>query len=827
MLPSISAAKTTALCASACCLLVGLATAGPTPAAADSDAPPAYDMATVTVSAEPEDLLSGSSQLSAEVLSQLPFKNGSIAEAITVLPRVQAGEEQRTSERAGEILPPLISISGARPYESLYSVDGVALNSLLDPLANNPSAIDSVPGHPQRTFLQRDLIDSVTVYDSNIPARYGRFLGGVIDARTRMPAPTFGGSLSYRTTRDAWARQHIDATREAAFDNSTDHTRQPDYRKFAGGLTLDIPLSPSSGLLAAYSTVRSEIDLTHLGESRDQDRTIDNYLLKYVWTPPTAWTVELTGSYTPSEEIYFLRNTRDSDLEVDRGGYALNTLLTGRLAAGELLLSAAYVASENSRTAPGNYLSWQNYGSTTWGAPFNVKSQEGGFGDLDTAEESLQFKADLLLKPVRAGAFNHALSLGVAYTRDEGSYERKANAYVYNTSVIKPAAAELPWLSCAPDDIACRDDEQYFSFRNVYAAERSSAVVHHQAYYVEDLISFGRFTLRPGLRLSTDDYLDNRNLAHRLTGSWDLFGTGGTRLTAGHNRYYGEALLTYSLREAITPFIRERRTRDPVTTTLSPWTTSSVSTATLNKFSELDTPYSDEFAVGIAQQLFGGTLSVDYVDRRHRRQFARSRVTEVVNGRNQNFWIPNNNGSSDYESASIGWERQWRKHYLNVNYTYAESTSSNESYDTTLEDAQLDTQVWYDGRYIDAEQLPRTNYYRPHVVNVVYSGKLPWGFAFTNVTKFQSGYQGLETLTIAEKIERGIPASVTAYERERQPDYLVFDWRIDWEGTVWRNQRVMVSLEANNVFDRKIKAGGKEDIYELGREFWLGVSYRF
>lgn len=75
----------------------------------------------VTVVGQAEDLLTGSSQLSGETLQQLPRKNSSLTETITVLPRVQIGEGQRTSENAGEILPPRISISGGRAYENNIS----------------------------------------------------------------------------------------------------------------------------------------------------------------------------------------------------------------------------------------------------------------------------------------------------------------------------------------------------------------------------------------------------------------------------------------------------------------------------------------------------------------------------------------------------------------------------------------------------------------------------------------------------------------------------------------------------------------------------------
>jgi len=819
-----------------CVFLVLLATLSATQTFAEEKvlpSKPVAEMETVTVTGQAEDVLSGTSTLAGETLQQLPLKNGSIAEAITVLPNVQVGEGQRTSEQGGEILPPLISISGARPYENYFSVDGVGLNSLLDPLADGPTEVSSVPGHPQRTFINRNLIDSITVYDSNVPARYGYFLGGVVDAKTRLPAKNFGGSISDRMTQDEWASQHVDTSREAQFNNSTDHNYQPDYLKHDGSLTLDIPLNDDSGLLVAYTTLRSEVKLTHLGEDRDQDKTLDNYFMKYAWTPVTPWSLELTGAYTPSEETFFLKNTLDSDLTIDRGGSSLNGILARKLETGNVSLSVAYVNSENSRTAPNEFKSWKHAPSTNWGQPLGLKlSQEGGFGDIDTEEESLQFKADVTLDPIQIGTLNHAISYGFSYVRDGGSYDRTETAYIYNKSEVNTDFTNTTWVVCSDGDTACVDGEQYFYSRNVYAAERASAVIHRQAYYVEDLLTFGDFSLRPGLRFEHNDFLDNTNMAHRLTAGWDIFGNNLSRLSAGHNRYYGETLMTYKLREAITPFITETRNRNSSTGALSPWTQKSVSTTTLNRFSELDTPFSDEFTVGFDQRLLEGVLSLKYIDRRHRDQFAREKITED----GQNYYVLNNNGSSNYESWSIGWERQWPKHYVNINYTYneSESSSGNESYDDPLEDAVLNQDVIYEGHLINREELPRIDYYRPHVVNFIYVGKLPLGFTFTNVTKYQSGYEALEEINLT-KAERdllrqrlGLTYDPEIYDKVKRSGSTIFDWRLDWETKTYRDQMLIVSLEVNNVFDRKVKIGGTDDdIYELGREFWLGLTYKF
>lgn len=778
-------------------------------------APPPAEMETVTVTGLPEDLLSGSHTLSGATLQQLPLKNGSIAEAVTLLPNVQAGEAQRTSEQGGEILPPLISISGARPYENYYSIDGIGLNSLLDPLSDNIFKADAVPGHPQRIFIHRDLIESIEVYDSNVPARYGQFLGGVIDAKTRNPATTFGGVLRYRTTRDAWTEQHIDASREEDFENSRYSDQQPKYEKHDGGVEFDLPISPSMGLLAAYNRTESSLELSHIGEDKTQQKSLENFFLKLLWTPDANSSLTVTGTYTPSGEDFFYENTKDSDLTIKRGGYSLNTAYATRLADGDLTFSAAWLESENSRTAPNNYYTWARTPSKDWGSIVGTTySFEGGFGDLDTSESSLQLKADYLFDPVRLGSLTHAVGLGVAYTRDEGEYDRREPYYTYILRRTNPAV-------CIDGDPTCVVNEQYFYGRNLYSAQDSSAVVHRQAYYVDDQISVGRVTLRPGLRVSHDDFLNNTDVAHRLAGNWDIFGNGTTNLIAGLNRYYGEALLTYKLREAIpSPFRQERATP------LDPWLTTRLVNTTLNKYSSLETPYSDEFTVGIDQKLLGGALSLNYLDRRHRDQFARETITE--NG--QNYYVLNNNGSSDYESWSVGWERQWQKHYLNVNYTYADSESTNELYDTSLSDETLADEVWYEGRFMTRDELPRTDYYRPHVVNIIYVGKFPLGFTFTNVAKYQSGYEALTALSLSERIARGIPdpKNVVAYDMERRSGAWIFDWRLDWEQRLYRDQSLLVSLEVNNVFDRKVETGGTtEDIYELGREFWLGMAYRF
>ncbi len=782
----------------------------------------------VTVTGTAEDLISGTSTLSAETLRKLPAKNNNLSDTITVLPRVQAGEEQRTSENAGEILPSKISISGGRAYENNYSVDGINQGSLLDPLTGNNvvESIRNVPSHPQRGFVHQDLIDNVTVYDSNIPARYGRFVGGVIDAETRLPARKFGGALHLRTTQDNWTQFHVDSERRDEFYNSTDQTIQPQFTKYDAGLELDIPINEETGLLGAYKIIQSHLETRNLGDWKDSEKTIENYFIKYAWQPESPFTLQLTAAYTPSNEEFFIEGAKDSDIKIDRGGYNLNSTLSGDLAIGSLEISLAYLYNQNSRSAPQNHYFWpKDTPSKNWGELFGLSySAEGGYGDIDTEETSLQFGLDMLTKAIETGFLVNTLNFGVGINRDKGEYNRSNITYVHALN----RAVKDTSVICAEGDTACIDGEVYFRERRAYGPEDQEESINHYAAYLENRIELGPVTLRPGVRISYDDFMENTDTAHRLAASWDLFQNGRSIFVGGVNRYYGDTLLTFKLREARQPYQRETRTKTSANK-LTDWLTDTPGTLINYRYSELDTPYSDEWNIGILQKLFGGTFEINYMERKYRDQFAQELVTEEIGGKTVRSWELNNNGSSDYNSLKLTWGRQWINHYINLNYTYSDQESSNESYDDTFDEEDIEEQVWYDGNVIFKKRLPRNDYYRNHAISVIYIGKLPGGFTLTNVANYLGGYEAVEKVRLSddEKFARGIPLDLDVYEKNKKTDYWTFDMRLDWETFIYREHLLTFTMEVDNIFDRAPPVAGSDDTYELGRQVWVGVSYQF
>jgi hypothetical protein len=78
-----------------------------------------------------------------------------------------------------------ISISGARPDQNSYRLDGISINDYSN----------GAPGSVLGDNLGIDAVEQVSVLGSNYPAEYGRTSGGVINAVTRAGKSAFHGTL--------------------------------------------------------------------------------------------------------------------------------------------------------------------------------------------------------------------------------------------------------------------------------------------------------------------------------------------------------------------------------------------------------------------------------------------------------------------------------------------------------------------------------------------------------------------------------------------------------------------------------------------------------
>jgi hypothetical protein len=783
----------------------------------------------VVVVGSTESLPAPDSSLDRKIIQQLPIGNGSLNEQLRLLPGIDLSEDYNRAKSGGEILPPTISISGGKIYQNNFLVDGIANNNLIDPAAQGSDIVTDVLGYPQERFLHSDLIDSVTLYDSNVPARFGNFAGGVVEAMTRNPGREVEGHLSYRTTRHQWTKFHISGEEQGDFTAGGHEDLQPKFSKNDYGATLSFPLTEQSGLLASWQQLDSRIPLPYFLGTRTQSRQQQSYFMKYVGDVSADDRLELSLSSTPYREERFINNVLGSDYVVKMEGLALQGEWKHFFATGEVQVNSAYRRSKNNRSAPQYFRSWAATDSKDWGrlvgSDFSV---EGGFGTIEKQQESFDLKGLLRFEPLSIGAVRHGFTSGIDFNRTLGSFERLGPTYVYKGAQLAPD------IICGSNDFDCVENEQFFTTRTLYPAGKSQAYINQIGLHGEDVVRYRRLELRPGLRLDYNDLMEQANFAPRFVASYDLFGRGATILRAGANRYYGTTLLTDKLREAKAPFSSESRTSYQNRPTA--WVPASTTGPSVTQFTKLQTPYADELSVGLDQNVVGGIFHFNYLYREGRDEFARSYSPLQPDG--LRYYTLNNLGRSQHERYSLAWQRQWARHFLAFNAAWQETTTNHENYDTVLTEEEIDSRVWYNNELIYKSDLPARVQNRPIIVNLIWVAELPARFTFTNFSRYRSGYSKIvptgEFRPLPDAVSQVDPMSgeeildaVAVYEEIKHSGKVIFDWKLAWSTPVYRQQLLNFSLEVNNVFNSRTQTGGSTTTYEMGRQFWAGVAYDF
>lgn len=767
--------------------------------------------------------LTGATIIDRETIENFPTRNGSLNEIIGIVPGVQFGEGMSNSLAAGEITPPNISISGSHFYENNFTIDGISNNSSIEPTNVDLYETSILPGHPQKIFLDPHLIEQVNVFNSNISAEHGGFTGGQVEVITLDPVDEFWGNINYRTTREEWTKFHLSPSDQTTFSTSNTTGRQPRFDKQDAGMTLNIPLNYDMGVLLSYQTLISRIPLQNLGETKIQDRKNENFFLKYGYHLSEESRLYLTGIYAPNEGTYFGTDKKNSDFRLNNDNLSLAAKFEQDFQAGQLDVSLGYSNYEVNRQAAKDKLQWNTGGSVDWGGP--TRSVEGGLGDIEQTQKDIQLNINFALSERVLGSTKHLVKIGTELVRSEQVYSRDKTSYYYFTSNNNGGGL----INCRADDIACIKNEQFLTTRQLYEQGRSKVTLTTSAAYIQDSIIWKRLELFPGVRLSHDDYLKKTNFSPRFAASYDLYGNGSSILFGGKNRYYSGTLLTYRLREAISP-LGKKETRGITGDTPDSWPGVSKDGSYVFRDSELKTPYTDEITVGIKQKAAGGELKLQYIKRKGRDELVQDRTG--IQPDSYKYWILSNNGHSKYESYQVSWQRAWEKHYLELNCSYQTIETSHLDYDNYVSTKATTDLIWYNGQFLSYDQIPKSDFNRPIIATLIYTGKLPFNLTFTNTAKFRSAYTKLSR--IKPLSNHGLePNSTSAYdliydyEKKRMRSSVVFDWHLAWEVSPKRLSGLVLTLDVLNVFNNESNISDSETNYELGRQLWVGASYDF
>lgn len=778
-----------------------------------------------------KEVTEGKTVLDNNLILNFPKGDGDITEMLKVLPSVQIDESYKTSNQAGEIAPPKLSISGGKSYQNLFLFDGINNSSILDPDEDNPNLLSDVAGHPQKFFIDAELVESVDVYDSAVPAEYGGFLGGVVDVKLKDPEPWFSGYISFRHTRDEWTKMHISSEDEYEFENSNSSSNQPKFKKNHYNIGLNIPVTSKLSIITSYKRIESKIPLKNLREWKEQWRLSENYLVQGVYKINTSSDLKIISLYAPYSGGYFIKDAKNSDFVIKGGGFTSSIKYKNTNIGKEFNIQMSYSLSENSKDAPKNYYNWAATPSKPWGylkestSSNRAISGEGGFGSIDKKNDELALKIIERHYPIKA-FFDHNLSYGADTTYLRGSYNRLEDTIVYKTATINPD------VSCGDSEgIDCIAGEQYFKERQIYQESDVNVEIKKIELFLQDEIKKGMVSLTLGVRYSFDDYMEEHNFSPRSLLKWKAYKRWNIVLHGGYNRYYGTSLLANKLREGRKPLIMQRRWTWQ--NQVQDWEATMTNGEIKYEFAKLKMPYSDEYAGGISSDFLYGTLFAKYIERHNKDEFSKEMSETRDDG--YRYYTLNNNGKSFFRSVQLKWEKTWQNHSVMINGMWQESKANTENYDEKYDSDDAVSQVWFEGELVTTDQLPKRNYNRPVVVNISYIGRFFNKITISPFLKYRGAYKkllydGIISTDIDGEIDpvTGEPVSTefSKYIVQDLEPSITIDLSIKWEELIFKTQKIIFSLDINNILD-KVEYAGSTYEYELGRQFWGGIKYEF
>lgn len=786
----------------------------------------------------------GEAEFDSVFIDALPRGNGDLSTLLRIHPNVQFDEAAGSSRAPGEIRPAEIAINGAPYYQNAFRIDGINFTNDLDPASNgSANSYADVPSATQGLALDTSTVERVTVYDSNVPAAFGRFNGGVVDARTRRAGERLSGSVAVRTTRSSWTEYNVDPADQPSFEQSTTADAQPEFEKWDLRARLEGRTRGGLGLLGSMSMVRSTIPLRgyvdgfdSAGDASRKEMTRQNVNLglRADWTAPDGLELQAAAFYAPTDERYFIQNARDSFFDIRNGGPVLSLGADRGLGAHTLTARLSYSDLESSRRSEADYFRrWDWSPEKNWGNPnrSNPSSIEGAWGDIDQRQREIGLSLGWRREAFDLKGASHAFSAGIDIQNRYAEYARLSphivDLRIAATGTCSASDGSVDTTACSLSPTLSNRRGQYFRGRDVYETGRFDVRANDIAAYIEDEIGWKRLRLRAGLRAEYDDGMRKTTLSPRLAVAWDLLGDDRARVTAGINRYHGRTFFSNALREG-REALRVSYVRGP-----SLLYGSGERSLSLNRFAELNIPYADELTLGADLRLWGLNFGLKWVGREGRDEILRRRVSNGgAPGFASRVFEYRNDGRSSSDTYTFNIAparpREWRgsRHHWFLAADWTDVRRNYNTYESSLDPALAETVVLYAGERVRYDELPAGNFNRPWTVRLATRSDIPrWGLTLSNFLRYRAGYR--DVVFLGQRVDDG--ESLDAYGAEDLDPTWTLDTSLEWERRLKETLTVFSRLEINNIANRvnaqRVGSGGV--VYEPGRQYWLELGMRF
>lgn len=823
--------------------------------------------------------------LDRKLIEDYRFGNGNLNDVLGVLPGVQYSEAAYSAEQVTNIKPSEVSLAGTGGDATGYLIDGISNNSMLNNSADNldKNLLQDVSGHSQAVFLNLELIDSIEVYDSNIPAKYGNFNGGLVSAETRKAKDKTEIGISYRQTADDWVEYH---KFYAPDFNGSDTLDTAIFSKKNFSSYISTPLTEELGLVAQIQYLESKESIEQLGKVRVQSQTNYNGLIKvnYDLTPND----ELSFSYlfAPFEGNYFNANALNSDFTTEGGGSNVSLTWDADRSWAYINTTLAWHNSRNSKNAASVWYNWLNVPGKSWGEfDGSITSAEGGYGDIEKNQQTFYFNQDFELATKNWFGAYSSMTFGYALKQQTSVFDRLEDTILYNGAVVSPEIDCAGYINdCAetalhrpiseietelgrPLDLTQYEDfllyqnnfastGQYFQQRQVSPKARAEAKVNSFSTYLENNFDWQNYTLTLGARYDYNDFFENHNIAPRMRGSIRFF-EGEALLVLGANRYYANDVVRYKLNEAMQPTHTEVR---PIYLQRpGHWQESLTKRGYRYQYGELKTPFSDELSAAYRHQILGGTLELKYVYREQKDSINRLKGS---NDLGESIYYGANDGSSRYQRWTLAWMATFENQHVEFNVSHASNTTSRKQFDgdtVKVQDAQAndyflnfnynDNELiylrtdkynhqgklvtdYYLGTRNDME-LEKQDFNRPIVANLSWGGR--WeNWSVSAYARYNGKQDALyatgktESIKLSTSICNGCQPDrreYPVYRIDERPAFWLLSGSVKYSLKMASQYRVTFSFEGENLLNKRTyQVSPYSTGLELGRRFWLGMN---
>lgn len=785
---------------------------------------------------------SSSRTLSREKLDKITSKNHDIGEALKTNPNVILNTKGNPSDKSGEINPQNFSINGASFYQNNFLVDGINFNNDMDP-TRTTSLYKNIWRGPglgsQAANLSTDLFETLEVIDSSVSAKYGNFLGGVINAKTRDPRPGFHGIASLSYTSGKWSKSFYDELIIDKYKDQRGWIDTSDFVKKRYRIGLEGYLSEDFGLIFDYTRYQSKfknktkpsIRDASISKFPDDKRLNENFYIKGVWNVTEALTLKPTFIYAPQVNHSFIEDDLNSATDAKFGGYIgqLEANLQTNLVQIDQTLN--YTNYQMSRYFDEHILYSYKYSDIkNWGGYKKDYSYYGGLGDVQEKQNQLGYKADVTFNEILTGKIAHKFGTGIELSHQDATLKTPKPFIQYD----EPKALPDGYV-CSSGDLLCVNDNSFmgngqFLSRKFYFGDVNSKVnLDSLAFYLEDEMKYSRFKFRPGLRLDRDSMTNSLRIAPRFVTQYDILGDESNFIGLGLNRYYGRNLFAYKLYSDFYAHYYKYTRTSP-----DEGFKEIFNDKNAQANSDFKTPHDDELSLFYTGDIKNARFNVKYVKRKTKNEIIsiwhENSGDEYIEGLDNSYRTYENGGKANTDIYTLSIQNITPMQFYSTTHnaelalTYMHQKKNFTDYSTS----GMDTLVVYNNKIIKRGDLPVVAYYVPYIARFNYNIGIP--AANLNITNFFN-YTGKTNSFIVGKNPQ-FP-NLREYRKVTMPGYFTWDMKFAYNQPIKKNVEFFANLDINNILNDKhsinawLSSGSTYFDYGVGRNIWLEAGLKW